>query len=31
VTHLNEYARLAATADGFARYLEEYVHVRRAA
>ncbi len=31
VAHLGEYARLAATEDGFARYLEEYVHVRRAA
>src|SRR5229473_873800 len=29
--HLSEYARLAATEEGFARYLEEYVHVRRAA
>jgi glutaconate CoA-transferase subunit A len=29
--HLKEYARLAATEEGFARYLEEYVHVRRAA
>jgi glutaconate CoA-transferase subunit A len=29
--HLGKYARLAATAEGFARYLEEYVHVRRAA
>jgi len=29
--HLAEYARLAATEDGFARYLEECVHVRRAA
>jgi glutaconate CoA-transferase subunit A len=31
VGHLGEYARLAATEEGFARYLEEYVHVRRAA
>src|SRR6266849_4042020 len=31
VAHLSEYARLAATEEGFARYLEEYVHVRRAA
>jgi glutaconate CoA-transferase subunit A len=31
LAHLGEYARLAATEDGFARYLEEYVHVRRAA
>jgi glutaconate CoA-transferase, subunit A len=30
VAHLSEYARLAATEEGFARYLEEYVHVRRA-
>jgi glutaconate CoA-transferase subunit A len=29
--HLGEYARLAATAEGFARYLEEYVHGRPAA
>jgi glutaconate CoA-transferase subunit A len=29
--HLAEYARLAATADGFARYLDRYVHDRRAA
>jgi glutaconate CoA-transferase subunit A len=29
--HLGEYARLAATEEGFARYLEEYVHVPRAA
>jgi glutaconate CoA-transferase, subunit A len=31
LAHLSEYARLAATEEGFARYLEEYVHVRRAA
>jgi glutaconate CoA-transferase subunit A len=31
VAHLGEYARLAATEEGFARYLEEYVHARRAA
>jgi glutaconate CoA-transferase subunit A len=31
LAHLGEYARLAATEDGFARYLEEYVHARRAA
>ena len=31
VAHLTEYARLAATADGFAQYLAEYVHDRRAA
>ncbi len=29
--HLAEYARLAATPDGFARYLDRYVHERRAA
>lgn len=29
--HLIEYARLAATADGFAAYLERHVHARRAA
>jgi glutaconate CoA-transferase, subunit A len=29
--HLAEYARLAATPEGFARYLEQYVHGRRAA
>jgi glutaconate CoA-transferase, subunit A len=29
--HLREYARLAATAEGFARYLDAYVHGRRAA
>jgi glutaconate CoA-transferase subunit A len=29
--HLAEYARLAATADGFAAYLDRYVHARRAA
>jgi glutaconate CoA-transferase subunit A len=29
--HLAEYARLAATPEGFARYLERYVHERRAA
>ena len=29
--HLAEYARLAATAEGFAEYLERYVHERRAA
>jgi glutaconate CoA-transferase subunit A len=29
--HLREYARLAATTEGFARYLQEYVHTRRAA
>lgn len=31
VAHLTEYARLADTADGFAQYLAEYVHDRRAA
>jgi glutaconate CoA-transferase, subunit A len=29
--HLAEYTRLAATAEGFARYLDLYVHARRAA
>jgi glutaconate CoA-transferase, subunit A len=29
--HLAEYAKLAATPDGFARYLEQYVHQRQAA
>jgi len=29
LAHLEEYARLAATADGFARYLDEYVHTSR--
>jgi glutaconate CoA-transferase subunit A len=29
--HLAEYARAAATADGFARYLDQYVYDRRAA
>jgi glutaconate CoA-transferase subunit A len=29
--HLAEYARLAATADGFAAYLDRYVHEQRAA
>ena len=31
LVHLAEYARRAATAEGFARYLDEYVHARRAA
>jgi glutaconate CoA-transferase subunit A len=31
LAHLAEYARLAATPEGFARYLEQYVHARRAA
>jgi glutaconate CoA-transferase subunit A len=30
-SHLRDYARLAATAEGFARYLDEYVHERQAA
>jgi glutaconate CoA-transferase subunit A len=29
--HMSEYARLAATSDGFADYLQRYVHERRAA
>jgi len=29
--HLGEYARLAATAEGFARYLDQHVLARRAA
>ena len=29
--HLAEYARLAATAEGFARYLDQYVFVKKAA
>ena len=29
--HLTEYARLAATDEGFAKYLDQYVHERRAA
>jgi len=29
--HLAEYARLAATAEGFAHYLQQYVHGQRAA
>src|SRR5437762_999698 len=29
--HLAEYARLAATADGFARYLDQYVFAKKAA
>jgi glutaconate CoA-transferase subunit A len=31
LAHLGEYARMAATAEGFARYLDEYVLTRRAA
>ena len=30
-THLAEYARLAATPEGFARYLDSHVHEKRAA
>ena len=29
--HLSEYARLAATAEGFAAYVDRYVHAQRAA
>jgi glutaconate CoA-transferase, subunit A len=29
--HMSEYARLAATADGFAQYLDRYVYEKRAA
>src|SRR5882757_5388294 len=31
LAHLAEYARLAATPEGFERYLEQYVYARRAA
>ena len=31
LAHLAEYAKLAATPDGFTRYLDQYVHARRAA
>src|SRR3954462_637903 len=31
VEHLKEYVKLAATDEGFAKYLDEYVHERRAA
>ena len=31
LVHIAEYAKLAATAEGFARYVDEYVHARRAA
>jgi glutaconate CoA-transferase subunit A len=31
LAHIGEYARMAATAEGFARYVDEYVHARRAA
>ena len=30
-THVSEYARLAATAEGFAEYLDRYVYKKRAA
>jgi glutaconate CoA-transferase subunit A len=30
-SHIAKYARLAATADGFASYLDQYVHAQRAA
>jgi glutaconate CoA-transferase, subunit A len=29
--HLKEYAKLAATEDGFARYLDKYIHEKKAA
>jgi glutaconate CoA-transferase subunit A len=29
--HMSDYARLAATAEGFAQYLDRYVHAKRAA
>ncbi len=29
--HLAEYSKLASTAEGFAAYLDKYVHARRAA
>jgi glutaconate CoA-transferase subunit A len=29
--HLAEYARMAASADGFAEYLDKYVYAKRAA
>jgi glutaconate CoA-transferase subunit A len=29
--HIAEYAKLAATMEGFARYVEQYVHARKAA
>jgi glutaconate CoA-transferase, subunit A len=31
LAHLAEYARMAATPEGFARYVEQYVHAQRAA
>jgi glutaconate CoA-transferase subunit A len=31
LAHLAEYARMAATAEGFAKYLDEHVHARKAA
>jgi glutaconate CoA-transferase subunit A len=31
LAHLAEYARMATTAEGFAKYLEQYVHARKAA
>jgi glutaconate CoA-transferase subunit A len=31
VAHLAEYARLAKTADGFARYCDDYVYEKKAA
>ncbi len=31
LAHLAEYARMAATPDGFRRYLDEHVHARKAA
>ena len=31
LAHLAEYARMAATAEGFARYVEQHVHARQAA
>ena len=31
VEHLKEYVKLAATDEGFAKYLDQYVHERRAA
>jgi hypothetical protein len=31
VAHLSEYARLAKTAEGFARYCNEYVYAKQAA
>ncbi len=31
LTHLAEYARMAASAEGFKRYLEEYVYAKQAA